>query len=127
MMIWGANRAVGTDWTLNNMTGFYKTVVFLLIILPRMIIAVLVVWIGAIYILNSSDAETMLLNTLAVLFVLDIDEFFYQTFTATHMKMQLTTVPEIKLNPGKWTHVAGFFNSLVGYPALVTIASLVIF
>merc|ERR1719387_3221195 len=109
------------------MTVLYKTLVFILIVLPRAAIAVLVVWIGAVYILNSSDAETMILNTLAVLFVLDIDEFFYQTFTATHMKMQLTTVPSIELHPGKWSRVAGFFNGLAGYPALVTVVTFGVF
>jgi hypothetical protein len=127
MMIWGANRALGTEWSLDNMTFSYKVVVGVLIIIPRTALALGVMWIGAVYVMQSSDAETIMLNTLAVLFVLDVDNFFYDAFTATHMKMQLTTVPGIALEPGKWEHLFSFFNSLIGYPLLVTCATFCLF
>merc|ERR1712194_479575 len=53
-----------------------------MVALPKMTLAVALCWIGGRYILGSADEETLVLNTLAVEFIVDIDEIIYQAFTS---------------------------------------------
>merc|ERR1719191_2645717 len=117
--VWLKRKTGGTGWTLDNMTKSYKAFAIFVIVLPKLAIALSVAYVGSVYILKSGDAETMILNTLAVLFVVDIDEFIYNTFTPASMKNQLVNVPEIALNPSNFERKWAYFSSTFVHPALI--------
>lgn len=123
MNVWLKKKTAGTGWTLENMTKAYKAFVILAVVLPKLGIALSVAYVGSVYILKSGDAETMILNTLAVLFVVDIDEFIYNTFTPASMKSQLVNIPEISLNPTNMERKWAYFSSTFLHPSIIIAAT----
>lgn len=119
MNVWLKRKTEGTGWTLDNMTKSYKAFAIFVIVLPKLAIALSVAYVGSVYILKSGDAESMILNTLAVLFVVDIDEFIYNTFTPASMKSQLVNIPEISLNPTNMERKWAYFSSTFLHPSLI--------
>eukprot|EP00746_Dinoflagellata_sp_MGD_P040598 gnl/MRDRNA2_/MRDRNA2_19811_c0_seq1.p1 gnl/MRDRNA2_/MRDRNA2_19811_c0~~gnl/MRDRNA2_/MRDRNA2_19811_c0_seq1.p1 ORF type:complete len:301 (-),score=37.16 gnl/MRDRNA2_/MRDRNA2_19811_c0_seq1:79-981(-) len=96
------------NWNFRAMTKRYKVAIMICIVIPKLIIGLLLTYIGAAYILHSDDPETLILNTMAVNFVLDIDEYFYSSFTSNSVRNRLAECHEIVLNFSNWERLASF-------------------
>ena len=94
--------------------------------IPRMLICLLLGFIGAIYIGRSESQEAMLLNTLAVLFVLDIDDAIYNVFTSGSLKVHMEHIKPIILHPTNNDRLIAFFFASFIFPVLVVALSVVI-
>lgn len=122
MNVWAKKKHV-TQWTLDRMSPKYKALAFGLVGFPKLIIPVALTIVGGNYIMRSEDAETMILNTLAVLFIIDIDEFLFNTFTTTPMKHQLANMKEITVEVSNAQRFMGFVFSSFVFPALIVAAT----
>merc|ERR1712182_93452 len=125
--IWAKKKHVA-QWNLDRMTSHYKTSSMALVAFPKAIIPIALTIVGGNYIMRSEDAETMILNTLAVLFVIDIDEYFYGTFTSTNMKRQLCDCKPLvfdevsnKARLFYWVESVFIFPLMVGGATLVMV------
>jgi hypothetical protein len=63
-----------------------KAVVFLTILLPKLYIAVLCWWVGCRWLIATTSYEDFLLNSVALAFVLDLDEMIYNCTLTTAAK-----------------------------------------
>jgi hypothetical protein len=112
-----------TVWTLDDMTLGWKFCCILFAALPRFTITMLCGYIGAIYIGRSESKEAMLLNTLAVLFVLDIDDSIYQVFTSGSLKVHMENVKPVILHPTNNERLVTFVFASFIFPVLVALLS----
>jgi hypothetical protein len=110
-------------WTLDDMTLGWKFCCIVFAAIPRFIICLLCGYIGAIYIGRSESKEAMLLNTLAVLFVLDIDESIYNVFTSGSLKVHMENVKPIVLHPTNNERLISFVFASFIFPVLVVALS----
>lgn len=122
MNVWAKKKHI-TQWNLDRMTLTYKMCAIALVAVPKLVIPIALTIVGGNYIMRSEDAETMVLNTLAVLFIIDIDEFLYNTFTTTPMKHQLASMKEIKVEVSNAQRFMGFVFSSFVFPALIIAAT----
>jgi len=60
-----------------GITMGYRLLTYIFVILPKFFIAVLMLYYGCGHVLGSADAETMILNTLAAMFVFEVDDIIY--------------------------------------------------
>jgi len=120
--IWAKKKHVA-QWNLDRMTSHYKTSSMALVAFPKAIIPIALTIVGGNYIMRSEDAETMVLNTLAVLFIIDIDEFLYNTFTTTPMKHQLADMKPISIEITNTERFIGYIGSSFIFPALIVLAT----
>ena len=65
----------------------------------------------------------MLLNTLAVLFVVDIDESIYNVFTSGSLKVHMENVKPIVLHPTNNERLISFVFASFVFPVLVVALS----
>lgn len=106
-------------WNLHQMNKYYKFLCLSCLAFPKLIIASFLLVSGSYYIMLSPDLETLILNTLAVMFVLDVDEYFYHTFTTSVMKTRLACMEWIELNPSARDRVSAYIMATVGMPTMV--------
>lgn len=120
--VWAKKKHVH-QWNLDRMTAQYKFFSMLIVGVPRLIIPAALTYVGAGYIMRSEDAETMILNTLAVLFIIDIDEFLFNTFTTTPMKHQLANMKEVEISISNTERFWSYLTSSFGFPAIIVLAT----
>lgn len=107
-------------WSLRRMTASYKALVILLVVIPKFCIGLVFTVVGGMYIIASDDEETIILNTVAVNFVLDLDEYFLYTFSTDAIMNRLSRIEGIPLgHTNSFRMVGFFFFSVVLIPALV--------
>merc|ERR1719230_1734884 len=86
------------QWNLDGMTKSFKVYCMCCVALPKLLIAVILSLIGGMYIKLTSSVENLVLNTLAVNFVVDIDEFLYQAFTSDATKGNLDNMKTLQVD-----------------------------
>lgn len=106
-------------WNMHRMTNVHKFLALVFVASPKLLIGVLTLVYGSKYIMLSPDAEDLILNTLAVLFVVDVDEYFYATFTTAAMKARLASMTPIQLDENQVDRVVGYLWGTVGIPLVV--------
>lgn len=111
------------QWTLDGITRTYKFWCFLSIGLPKLAIALLLGYYGGAYIAKSADQETMLLNTLAVMFVIDVDEILYEAFISDYTKDSLEHMKAVEVEVSNGVRFTMWAMSAILYPMIVLAAS----
>ena len=77
------------SYQVDGMTMKWKVFSFVLIVIPRMIIWVLLMFYGSIWLMNESDRVELILNAVALVFILDIDEVLYSAITHALQRIHL--------------------------------------
>lgn len=108
---------------LDDITRTYKFWSFFSIGIPKLAIAVLLGYYGGMYIAKSADQETMLLNTLAVMFVIDVDEILYEAFISDYTKDSLEHMKAVEVPVSNSVRFSMWAMSTVVYPLIVLAAS----
>lgn len=96
----------------HGMTLWYKRWVFGGIIIPRFCIALFLLAFGAGFVVNTDSAVDLILNALALEFILVIDEMMYAYFLTFQMQGIMEDLPKIDIPVGKalkWNKTAGMF------------------
>lgn len=109
------------QWNLDRLTFNGKVMIVLVVIAPKMLVGCVLFFIGAEYILASPDVESMVLNTLAVLFIIEIDEYLYHSFTSSTVKSRLATMRASEVELTNNQRVTGFvFSNFIAPPFMIT-------
>ena len=85
----------GTRTLVSGMLGWLKVAHVCFVIVPKAAIACTLYYVGSLFILTSEDDETVLLNTVALYFILDVDEYIFSVFTSSFTKNALNKIPPI--------------------------------
>jgi len=78
-----------------GMTKPYKAFCYICLIFPKFCVAMSLLTYGTGYVVNSDAGEDLVLNALALGFVLEIDEMFYNYFLTVQMQDVLADVPAV--------------------------------
>jgi hypothetical protein len=106
------------EWTLDGMTWQWKAWSFVVVVLPRILLTVALFCVGAFYIMRSGDKGQMIMNTLAVNFIVDIDDQLYKVFTSGSLKVHMENVKPIPLHPTNMDRLVSFLFASIVSPAL---------
>lgn len=80
----------------SGLSKWFKWFVYLCIILPKFAIGVLLWWYGASYVAMSENNSELILNTVAVLFVLEIDDQLYKVTVPSAIRAVFEALPPVK-------------------------------
>lgn len=83
----------------SGMLPWYKVYVTVTLLLPKLALAITLLMYGTKYICYSKTKEELILNTVAVTFILEIDEFLYRTTASGYQKERLQELPSLPSNP----------------------------
>jgi hypothetical protein len=103
-------------WTLDSMSHGWKAVCLLFVGIPRFLICCLLAKAGAGYIVRS---DQIIVDTVAVLFVVDIATFIYSAFTTNAVKQQLEMVQPVEWRPSNTRRFVSFLFVNFVYPVLL--------
>ena len=86
------HTGTGIEFTKDNKSGitkFYRKIVMIFIIIPKILVASFLWYYGSKYILYSSSNENVLLNSVSLVFLLDIDDYIYKAVISDYVKNTL--------------------------------------
>ena len=84
----------------SGLTKKQKIMNTILILIPKLVIGLLLAYYGAAFIAISADNETIILNTLAVVFIIDIDEMLFKSFADTLIQEAVDGIPAFRSKRG---------------------------
>eukprot|EP00929_Paragymnodinium_shiwhaense_P007449 TRINITY_DN11136_c0_g2_i1.p1 TRINITY_DN11136_c0_g2~~TRINITY_DN11136_c0_g2_i1.p1 ORF type:complete len:747 (+),score=81.00 TRINITY_DN11136_c0_g2_i1:67-2241(+) len=76
-----------------GMSAYRKTFLVLFVIAPRFLVAITVLVVGALYVAMSTSNTEMLLNCVALVFILDIDDLLFKTLASNEMVRLINAMP----------------------------------
>jgi len=126
LVLWAKLQRNGSKqhiWTLGSMTNFWKVLCLFFVALPRIIICMLLLKVASGFIVRSSE-ETMVVDTVAALFIVDIGTFMYNAFTTNAVKQHLERMPALELQPSNCVRLMNFFLVNFMLPVITVIFSL---
>lgn len=101
-------------WSLKGTSGYYRGACFVLIVLPKCFADLMLAYLGGLFVASTSEGDNMMLNTLAVVFISELDELMYFSFTSSAMRLQLENMKAVKLQLTNKVRISmWFFHSLV--------------
>lgn len=110
-------------WNLSGITTVSKCCALLGVALPKLMIGTATMVFGCQFIMLSPDSESLIMNSLAFLFILDIDDYFYHSFTTTTIKARLEDMEPIELNPAGFDRIAHWWWKTFCVPLLLCSAT----
>jgi len=96
-------------WTLVAMGKLWRVGCILLLVIPRMMVTLLLTKVGTSFIVRASE-EFMIADTVAALFIVEIDHFMYHAFTTHVVQQQLEGMTPLKVQFSNWYRVSNFFS-----------------
>lgn len=94
----------------------YKALVIIGILLPKLAIGALLWWYGTDYISNSPDNGELILNTVAVVFVLEIDDQLFKVTVPARLADRLNDLPSLPIvHGGHWADCITFLGQYLSF------------
>lgn len=116
------------QWSLDKMSKWFKVQSIAVVGLPKLIIGGMLSIAGGLYIVKSGSTEDVILNTLAVNFVVEVDEILYTAFTPTATKFNLEHVKPIYLELTNDRRMAHWIANAIAYPLMsLSVTALIVF
>lgn len=111
------------QWNLDRLTPTLKVLMVLLVVAPKTLICCGLFFLGSEFIIVSPDGETLILNTMAVLFILEINEYLYHSFTSSIVKARLATCKVVAVEMSNTNRVMGWVASnFIVPPFIISVA-----
>jgi len=114
-----AQHPVGLKrWSMDGVSTNFRVLSFLVVVVPKTIICVALAYYGGLYVADQQTLEDMFLNTLAVNFIVQVDEILFAAFTPEASKDQLTHMKPVSLEITNKSRFRMWLFSSVMHPAL---------
>eukprot|EP00055_Hartaetosiga_balthica_P015096 m.86981 g.86981 ORF g.86981 m.86981 type:complete len:348 (-) comp8779_c0_seq1:670-1713(-) len=98
----------------SGMRRWYKFVVYLLLLVPKLVIAGALLYFGSLFIMRSETNEDLILNTLSVTFIIEIDEILFRATSPSLIKCTLQQLPRLPHANTPLTNMLGGIQLLFG-------------
>jgi len=95
-------------WSLGSMTGLWKLVCVIFVALPRIVLCLLLLKVASGFIARSTE-ESMVIDTVAALFISDIGTFMFHAFTTNSVKNNLRRMPPVEFTSNNCARLLSFF------------------
>jgi len=109
----------GEKELMSGMPTWYKVFVVIFVLIPKFMVAVLLWLVGGVYLARSDSSETLILNSVALYFIMEIDEMIWKNLIPTeHQIITTERFPSIKspLARVKWVLVLyTFLNGIISF------------
>jgi len=123
----GSDNNHGSQWKLDGISRAYRTWCMVTVAIPALVLSIILGYLGGIYIMRSANDGEMLTNTLAVVFVAEIEEFLYAAFTSDAMRYNLENMQPVDIDLTNRQRLAHWFACSILYPAMtMCVAALVV-
>jgi len=109
----------GDDFLVEGLTLYMKGLITTLVILPRLAIALVLTWLGCRWLLATTDFADLILNAVALEFILGMKEVLYETLMTRKNKDDVDTT---KILPAVGVEEAGI-RIFVGAVAWIVLAA----
>jgi len=93
---------------LNSISFKYKIYVYVAVLIPKFLLALGLLIIGTGFIVNTDDDENIILNALALGFILEMDEMIYEFISSAQWQECVATIPKVQILGDE--KKAGFFK-----------------
>uniref|UniRef100_A0A7S1RI12 Uncharacterized protein n=1 Tax=Alexandrium catenella TaxID=2925 RepID=A0A7S1RI12_ALECA len=106
-------------WSLDGIGRRFKVWSMLVVAVPKFLLGLAVAYTGGVYIIKSESEETMVMSTLAVVFIAEIDDILYLAFTSSVMRQSLETTPAVEVELSNAKRLALWFASGMLAPLVI--------
>lgn len=103
-----------------------RVMLLILVILPKLLIAAALLVIGGGYLAFSTSNSDLLLNGLAVTFVLDVDELLYSVLMSRRSQAMMSSLPAFDITSGRKCHFVKE-RSVFGMKLVIAAVALAVF
>lgn len=98
-----------------GMTRRERCLIYMLMLFPKVVVSVVLIVYGTAYVLYAGSNEDLVLNSVAMAFISDLDKFIYELFLSTTAKTLLSSLPPLGLAKSELnSHKMGFFVEVYG-------------
>lgn len=97
------------EFVILGLTSLVRVVVFVLIYIPKFCIGLLLLWMGLRWLTATTSFADLILNCLALVFVIELDELFYSALIPHSQKEQVAST-QVKITGGANNHFAVAFH-----------------
>jgi len=112
------------QWNLHSMPRLYKVWTTLIAAIPKFLIVLFLAYQGGVFIALCETVDDIVLNTLAVNFIVDIDEILYTSFTSSATQFALEHAEAVEIEMSNKQRFAQWFLNTFVFPAVVFCSSL---
>mmetsp|Transcript_14419 Transcript_14419/g.26577 ORF Transcript_14419/g.26577 Transcript_14419/m.26577 type:complete len:319 (-) Transcript_14419:58-1014(-) len=106
------------QWNLDGMSRRYKVWAMVMIGLPKVFTTLSVGYAGGLYICYSKDPESLLQNSLAMTFVVEVENLLYKAFTPVATANHLEHAKSVPISLNNFLRLSLWFVSAAVYPVL---------
>lgn len=110
-------------WKLDGISCKYRAWCMLTVGIPSLVLNLALAYLGALYIMRSDSDSDMVMDTLAVVFVAEIEDFLYVAFTSDAMRYNLENMEPVELALTNRQRSFGWFFSSIVTPMLTAAAT----
>lgn len=100
----------GTDEIASGLSRWYKLFAYVFVVLPKFALGTLLWWYGASYVVMSDSNAELILNTVAVLFVLEIDDQMYIVTVPARVQKVFKALPPVTTGSGRLVSCNTYFG-----------------
>jgi len=110
-------------WKLDGISCRYRMWCMLTVGIPSLVLNVALAYLGGVYIMRSDSNTDMVMDTLAVVFVAEIEDFEYMAFTSDAMRYNLENMDPVDLALTNRQRSFGWFFSGIVTPILTVVVT----
>jgi len=107
------------QWKLDGIGRCYRLFCMLNVAIPVLLLSLATAYLGGLYILRSGSDAEMVMNTLAVEFVANIEQFLYMAFTSDAVRYSVETMKPVEVDLTNRQRVFGWFSSSILCPMVI--------
>jgi len=107
------------QWKLDGISRCYRLFCMLNVAIPVLLLSLATAYLGGLYILRSGSEEKMVMNTLALEFVANIEQFLYMAFTSDAVRYSVETMKPVEVDLTNRQRVFGWFSSSILCPMVI--------
>jgi len=112
-------------WVIDGLTCLVKTIITLFVIVPRLLLTCVLLWLGCRFLAATNDFGEMVLNAIALEFVLVLKDLLYSTIVPDRNKREIS---HIQIKPSSKVDHASFWAYLGTFTwALIAIAWIIFY
>jgi len=105
----------------SGMTKMYKLYCFLCILFPKFVIACSLLTYGTGFVVTTDANENLILNALALGFVLEIDDMAYEYFMTFQMRAVVSQLPAIEISASMMMRINTHYGTVIKAVILITL------
>jgi hypothetical protein len=110
-------------WIIDGLTISMKVAIMLLVIIPRLVLTIVLLWLGCRFLAATNDFGEMVLNAIALEFILMLKDLLYSTIVPDRNKREIEHInikPSIAVDHASyWTYLGTFTWLIIAFAWIV--------